>query len=213
MTIKEKLLILILPIFTLWGCTSTPVKVTTGGTPPLLIETKIQTKDLKKSETHTANIEIILLPNQAIRMEVSALFGYRIASVVMTPQKIQYALHTSKSYVDGPFSARSLYPVFKQNVDPRLLWRIVHGQNPEAADMKCVKDANGRPVSCVSSAVPHLPTTVTWAYEDEGKKRIDIKNQQFEMIWVFKSQAVFDSLQNETFVLKKPEDYKEITLK
>ena len=195
------------------GCTSPAPKVSAGGGVPLLIETKIQTKDVKKSETHTANLEIILLPNQAIRMEVSALFGYRIASVVMTPQKIQYALHTSKSYVDGPFSARTLYPVFKQNVDPRLLWRIVHGQNPEGADLKCVKDSNGRPVSCVSSAVANLPTTVTWAYEDEGKKRIEIKNQQFEMIWVFKSQAPFETLQNETFVLKKPEEYKEITLK
>ncbi|MBC7466549.1 MAG: DUF4292 domain-containing protein [Bdellovibrio sp.] len=210
MTIKEKLLIL---VFILQGCTSAPKQVSTGGSVPLLIETKIQTKDIKKSETHTANLEIILLPNQAIRMEVSALFGYRIASVVMAPQKIQYALHTSKSYVDGPFTARTLYPVFKQNVDPRLLWRIIHGQNPESADLKCVKDANGRPVSCVSSAVPNLPTTVTWAYEDQGKKRIEIKNQQFEMIWVFKSQVPFEPLQNETFVLKKPEEYKEISLK
>ena len=211
MTIKERLLLIL--ILCLYGCGGAPKKVSTGGVTPLLIETKIQTKDVKKSETHTANLEIILLPNQAIRMEITALFGYRVASIVMTPQKIQYALHTSKNYVQGPFSAKTLYPVFKQNIDPRLLWRIVNGQNPESNELTCLKDATGRPTSCTTTTAVALPTTVTWNYDDEAKKRIEIKNQQFEMIWVFKSQSVFETLQNETFVLKKPEDYKEIILK
>lgn len=210
MTIKERLLILVL---ILQGCSSAPVKPGGVGSPmPILIETKIQTKDIKKSDTHTANLEIIVLNNQAIRMEVTALFGYRIASVVMTPQKIQYALHTSKDYVQGPFSARTLFPIFKQNIDPRLLWKIIHGQNPESADLKCNKDSLARPVSCLSS-VGALATTVTWSYEEENKKRIEIKNQNFEMIWVFKKQSPLETFQNETFVLKKPEDYKEIILK
>jgi hypothetical protein len=205
-TIKERLLILVL---ILPGCGTTPSRITPGSATPLLIESKIQTKDLKKKDTHTANVEIILLTNQAIRMEVTALFGYGIASVVMTPQKIQYALHTSKSYVQGPFSAKTLYPVFNQNIDPRLLWKIIHGQNPESADLKCSKDSAARPLHCVST----MGAFVNFSYDEENKKRIEIKNPQFEMTWVFKSQAVMDVVQNETFVLKKPDNYKEIILK
>lgn len=189
-----------------------PKKIVVGKSIPILIETKIQTKDLRKSETHTANLEIILLKDQAIRMEVTALLGYRVASVVMTPQRIQYALHTSKTYVQGPFAAKTMYPIFRQNVDPRLLWRIIHGQNPESNDLKCTKDAMDRPSTCVSS-IANLVTNVNWSYEDDDKKRIEIKNQQFEMTWIFKSQAPLETFQNETFVLKKPEDYKESILK
>lgn len=209
MTIKERILIL---VFILAGCTTQPTVKVAGGVAPLLMETKIQTKDLKKSDTQTANLEIILLPNQAIRMEVTALFGYRIASVLMTPQKISYALHTSKHYVQGPFAAKTLFPVFKQNIDPRLLWKIAHGYNPESNDLKCVKDSVGQPVSCVSS-MGGVTSTVTWTYENDFKKRIEIKNPQFELTWVFKKQTTMESYQTETFVLKKPEDYKEIILK
>ncbi|MFZ3230395.1 MAG: hypothetical protein WA160_09330 [Pseudobdellovibrio sp.] len=210
MTIQERILIL---VFLFQGCSSAPKKNLVLSGSAILMETKIQTKDLKKADTpQTANLEIILLPNQAIRMEVTALFGYQVASVVLTPQKIQYALHGSKEYVQGPFLAKTLFPVFKQNIDPRLLWKIIHGINPESAELKCQKDSMGKPISCNSSS-NKTSTTVAWFYEEDGKKRIEIKNSKFEMIWIFKKQSPLEALQNETFVLKKPEDYKEIILK
>lgn len=206
-TIKEQLLILVL-IFQ--GCSSGVKKTQSYSSTPVLIESKIQTKDVSRSETNTATVQIVLLPNQAIRMEVTAILGLSVASVVMTPQKIQYALHRSKEYVQGPFSSKTLYPIFRQHLDPRLLWKVIHGQSPENSDLTCVKDNQQRPVSCLSKS---MSVTVAWSYEEEGKRRIEIKNPQFELIWVFKSQTNLDTLQNETFVLKKPEDYKEIILK
>ncbi len=206
MTIKES--ILILAVFISGCATQSPVATPSAA---VFIETKAQFKDLRSGETHNAKIEIVLSNQQAIRLEISALFGFPIASIVMSPHAIQYALHMSKEFVQGPFAAKTLQPVFKQNIDPRILWNVVHNRVPDSAELKCAKDNLQRPTKCMGPA----GLQVTWAYDasDRDQKRIEIKNAQFEMIWVFKSRRPFTVVQNETFVLKKPEGYQQIQLK
>lgn len=174
---------------------------------PLLIETKAQVKSA--TESNNVKIDIALSPNRAIRMEVTAILGYRVATVLMTPQKIQYALHTNSTYAEGPFNSRTIFPIFKQHIDPRLIWRVIHGQSPQAQGLSCQVDATQRPTEC---AGPN-GLTVKWTYEEAPRKRIEIKNGAFEMNWIFKDQHVLADSQTETFVLKKPDGYKEILLK
>ena len=187
----------------------TTTKIVNFKTQPLLLETKVQIKDLRKDESQNAKIQIVLLTDQAIRMEVTALFGYPIASILMTPEKIQFALHSSKKYISGPFAARTLYPVFKQNINPKILWNSVHNRSPGSADLECANNEFGKPISCTGND----GVKVTWVYEDTVRRKIQIKNQYFEMIWVFKDQSVMAAPQNETFVLNKPEDYQLIQIK
>ena len=204
-TIKD--LLLSLAVLVSVGCGST-TKITDFKTKPFVLETKVQIKDLRKDESQNAKIEIVLLTDQAIRMEVTALFGYPIASILMTPEKIQFALHTSKKYITGPFSQRTLYPVFKQNINPRILWNAVHNRSPASAELKCTNNESGKPTSCLGSD----GVQVTWIYETVQKRRIQIKSQNFEMIWVFKDQGMMPEPQNETFVLIKPDDYQLIQI-
>ena len=206
MTIKELIFYFIIILVT--GC-ATVQKPVNFKTQPLLIDTKVQIKDLRKDESHSAKIEIVLLTDQAIRMEVTALFGYPIASIVMTPERIKYALHTTKKFVDGPFTAKTLYPVFKQNIDPSILWNSIHSRSPKADNLKCQDDSQGRPSSCSNDD----GVVVNWSYENQVKRRIDIKNQNFHMIWVFRDQKPMAATQYETFVLKKPEEYQQIQIK
>ena len=125
-TIKD--LLRLIGCLVLTGCATTHKNLDLK-TQTLLLDTKVQIKDLRNDETQSAKIQVILLADQAIRMEVTALFGYAIASIVMTPNKIQYALHSSKKYVEAPFAASTLFPVFKQNIDPIILWNSVHNIN------------------------------------------------------------------------------------
>ena len=206
MTIKELILYSSVVILTACATLQKPVNFKTQ---PLLLDTKVQIKDLRKDESHSVKIEIFLLTDQAIRMEVTALFGYPIASIVMTPESIKYALHTSKKFVDGPFTAKTLYPVFKQNIDPNILWNSIHSRSPQAGNLKCQEDSQGRPSSCANED----GVAVNWSYENQVKRRIEIKNQNFQMIWVFKNQKPLEAAHNETFVLKKPEEYQQIQIK
>jgi hypothetical protein len=190
----------------LFSCGSETVKIVPATT-PLLIETKAQVKN--STESNNVKIDIALSPNKAIRLEVTGTLGYRVATVLITPQKIQYALHVNHTYGEGQFSARTMYPIFKQNLDPRIIWRVIHNQNPQAHDLLCQVDEKQRPLSCKGSN----DLAMTWAYDEPPRRRIEIKIAQFEMNWLFKDQRVLNDSQTETFVLKKPEGYKEILLK
>lgn len=193
-------------IFFLLGCGSEMVKVVPAST-PLLIDTKAQVKN--GADSNNIKIEIALIPNKMLRMEVTALLGYRVASVLMTPQKIQYVIHTNQTYGEGGFSPRTMYPIFKQIIDPRIIWRVIHNQNPQSQDLVCQVDDRQRPILC--NGVNAL--TVKWIYEEPPVKRIEFKSGRFEMKWIFKDQHVLGDSHTETFVLKKPDGYREIQLK
>ncbi len=202
---------LILPIllsmaFFFTACAGNQTKEVSSSA-PILIETKAQIKS--KDEKNNVKIDIALARNRAIRMEVTATLGYRVATVVMTPQLIQYALHTSETFYQGPFTARTIYPIFNQMIDPKILWKAIHDQNPQSANLICQVDTSSRPTSCQGPQ----NLTVKWTYEEPPFKKIELKNSQFEMVWLFKDQSVLDNSQTETFVLKKPDGYKEIILK
>lgn len=188
------------------ACASHSAKQIPAGT-PVLLDTKVQIKS--KNEKNNLNIEIVLSPGRAIRMEVTGTLGYRVASILMTPQSIQYALHASKSYYQGPFSARSIYPIFNQYIEPRILWKVIHDQSPQTARLVCQMDTSGRPSACQGEQ----NLTIKWTYQDPPQKKIELKNNAFELIWLFKERSLFSGSQTETFVLKKPDSYQEIILK
>ena len=172
-----------------------------------VFETKAQIKT--PQETNTVKIQVALLPNKSIRLEVSATLGISVASVLVTPAQIRIALHTQNTFITGPFHEKTLYPLFKQNISPRLLWKIIHDQNPATAQLKCELNELQKPTFCIAQD----RTQINWTYEGGSRRRIDIKNNRFEMNWIFKDQLQLPEYQTETFVLKKPESYKEIIIK
>jgi|GEM_PF-5233729 len=188
------------------GCASRPPQ-TFGVSEAILIQTKAQIKN--NNETNTVKIEIALLPQKAIRLEITGTLGVSVATVLMTPTEIIYALHATKQFAVGPFHEKTLYPLFKKNMDPRLLWRIINNQALTNLNFNCENNAELLPVKCINSS----GTTIKWAYEAHPRKKIDIINNSFEMNWIFREQSLLQESQNKTFVLKKPVNYQEIIIK
>ena len=191
--------------FLLAGCAGTPDKPATGA--PLLIQSKAIIKD--QNESNSVKIEIALVPKKAIRLEITATLGVSVATVLMTPSEITYALHTTRQFATGPFNEKTLFPIFRKNIDPRILWRVINDQPMTNLNLKCDMNSNSKPVKC--TAVDG--TTFKWTYDEPPFKRIDIISNRFEMNWLFRDQSLLEVSQNETFVLKKPESYQEITIK
>ena len=202
-----KILLISTLVFIFNSCATPPPPVAVTGEAPRVYETKAQIKN--GSETNTVKIQIALLPNKAIRLEVTGTLGVAVASVLVIPPQIKIALHLDKSYISGPFNEKTLYPVFKQNISPRLLWKIIHDQSPAGNGIACQVGGDAKPISCESAT----GLKINWTYEGPVQKRIDIKNDTFEMNWIFKDQLQLPEYQSETFVLKKPESYKEISIK
>ena len=206
---KEKLVLLftfsILSIL-FFSCTSRPIQPS-GGSESILIQSKVLIKN--DNESHTVKIEIALQPKKAIRLEITATLGISVATVLLTPSEITYALHSTKQFAVGPFNEKTLYPVFKKNIDPRILWRVINNQPMTNINLKCTMNADLKPVACVGLD----GTTIKWTYSDPPRKRIDIVSNRFEMSWLFQDESLLIGSQNETFVLKKPEGYQVIIIK
>lgn len=194
-----------LAFLVLMGCAGAPETPAAGE--PLLIQSKAIIKD--QNESNSVKIEIALLPKKAIRMEITATLGVSVATVLMTPTEISYALHTTKQYAAGPFNEKTLYPIFRKNIDPRILWRMINDQPMTNLNLKCAMNLNSKPVKCIAVD----GTTFKWTYDEPPFKRIDIISNRFEMNWLFRGQSRIETSQNETFVLKKPDSYQEIIIK
>lgn len=173
----------------------------------VLIQSKAQIKN--GTDSNTVKIEIALWPRRAIRLEITGTLGVSVATVLFTPTEISYALHTTKQFGAGPFHEKTLYPIFKKNIDPRILWRVINNQPMTNLNLKCDMNEKLQPIQCLGVD----GTMIKWLYDEPPHKRIDIVSNRFEMNWIFRDQSLLDESQNKTFVLKKPENYQEIIIK
>lgn len=205
---KEKLIaVFILPLMSLiFGCATRSIEPTGEGE-PIVIQSKALIKN--DSDSNTVKIEIALLPKKAIRLEITGTLGISVATVLLTPTEITYALHATKQFAVGPFNERTLYPIFKQKIDPRIMWRVINNQPMTNLNLKCEMNSESRPVACVATD----GTTIKWTYAEPPRKRVDIISNRFEMNWLFREQSLLMESQSETFVLKKPTSYQEIIIK
>ena len=192
--------------FLLSGCATENKRPLADGE-AVLIQTKALIKD--QNDSNTVKIEIAVLPRKAIRLEITGSLGISVATVLLTPVDITYALHTTKQFATGPFSEKTLYPIFKKNIDPRILWRIINNQPMTNLNLKCSLNTQSKPEKCETVD----GTSIIWTYDQPPFKRVDIKSNRFEMNWIFRDQSLLGAYQNETFMLKKPDSYQEIIIK
>lgn len=134
--------------FLMTGCTSTQEKPQTGDIE--YVESKALIEDKTKSSSNSASIDLFYLKDDVIRMEVTAVLGYRLGSLVMNQQKVSYALHPQKAFVEGPFAARTMKPLFRQDLDPKLIWAVVFDRDLRGYGFTCANGA-ANTVNCQGS--------------------------------------------------------------
>lgn len=181
-----------------------------------IIESKAQITDKLKDENNSVTIEIFLQENKAIRMEISALLGYQVGSLLMTPQQLRYAIHPQKVFITGSMTGKTIKPLFKQEVDPYILWSIVHNESLVQRGFSC-KQLSASLQSCKNS-LAKVEIEQKGDLNLEGlsmshQKKVTLENSKLKMIWVFKSKEPHLGSRNETFVLSAPQEYKLFNIK
>jgi Domain of unknown function (DUF4292) len=162
------------------------------------LNTKAKVTDKMTNESYNVDLLIVVDPDRAVRMDVTALLGYRLAEIVLTPKLIQYTQRQDKFFVQGDFKPKTLKPLFKQEIDPKLLWALAHE--------KTLKDGQ------YYGAAVKTETLATFD-GDYKSKRVTIDSNTLKMVWLFKSKELVAVSYPETFVLSKPDEYKLITIK
>jgi hypothetical protein len=196
----------------MFGCAGTSDKPTAGDIK--YVESKALIEDKTKNSSNSATIDLFYLQDQSLRMEVTALLGYRLGSLVMNRQGVSYALHPQKAFVEGPFAGRTMKPLFRQELDPRLIWAVVFDKDLKAYGFDCVVD--GKTQKCSGSgATAGVAVTLQQVGENpqEPLKKITIENANLKFVWLYKAIRKHNKSYNETFVLSRPEEYRLITIK
>lgn len=182
------------------SCTVKSTSVS-GGASPYRLNSKAKVTDKQNGESHNIDLSVIVDPQRAVRIDVTALLGYRLAEMVMNPERIQYIERENKIFVTGGYKPKTLKPLFGQEIDPKLIWALAHEQS--------LKD--GR----------YYGTDIKFELLDKNNegyqsRKITLENNHLKLVWLFKSKesiSLSSSSYNETFVLAQPEEYKLITIK
>jgi hypothetical protein len=211
----KKLFLLSLSYF-IFSCQTKPTVSPADGSVIWNIDSKAQITDKVKDSTSSVSLDIFLKKNESIRIEVTATLGYQVGSLLMTRSSLQYAIHPQKYFIQGPFAGRTLKPLFKQEIDPLILWSIIHDESLQKRGFQCV------PAGTLIENCKNEFATVQIEQRGElgpngrsadGQKKITLENGHIKMVWIFKSREASDVSQNETFVLVRPKEYKLITIK
>lgn len=206
------LMFAVLVSFFMAGCAGTQEKPQAGDIK--YVESKALIEDKTKNSSNSASIDLFYLQDNVIRMEVTALLGYRLGSLVMNSQKVAYALHPQKAFVEGPFAARTMKPLFRQDLDPRLIWAVVFDRDLKTFGFNCNTVAKTQ--TCLGTGTTEgVSVTLQQVGESETGplKKITIENAKLKFVWLYKAIKKHNKSYNETFVLNKPEEYRLITIK
>lgn len=173
--------------------------------------TKALIEDKKKSSSNSVAMDVFYTTNGLIRIEVEALLGYRLGSLLMNKNQIQYILYPQKTFVQGPFASQTLRPLFKNEIDPRWIAAAILDTDLTTLGFSC---SQKKPeVKVCQSDLAEVTVEQKTEIKKVPLKKITIENDQMKFIWVFKSIQKHKKSYNETFVLSKPEEYRLITIK
>ena len=202
----------------LTGCVSQTVKTPTEDS-VWKYETKAQITDKIKSDSYTVSMDVFAFQKKNYRMEITATLGYQVASVTMinTPDNsgVRYASYPHKSFVTGPMSAKVFKPLFKQDLNPSFLIDLIEDRQIKKYGFLCGRQTE-LVVKCTNDEFELL---LERPIKDDTSfiKKITIDNKTFRMVWLFKNKEFFngytEEMLNRTFVLDKPEGFKQVDIK
>lgn len=166
-------------------------------------------RDQKENKTQSLDIDILAIKNERTRLEVTALLGFRVASLVMSPRDISFAVYPQKRFYYGKNSEHALSRLLDLPLHPMNLANIAFDEPVRGPGWRCDLDQSGWVSLCEN---PARQLTVKWLDRQEGAKKVVITGPQFEMQWLFNAPQTEVQFKPETFTLKQPEGFKAIQL-
>lgn len=197
---------IVLTLF-LSGCVTKTVKE--GSFQKAQWETKALIKNQKENKTQSLNIDIFAIKNERARFEITALLGFQVASLVMSPSEISYAVYPQKAFYYGRNSERAFVNVIGMPLHPMNLTNIAFDEPVRGPGWKCGLDPAGLIYQCENLA---KKTRVEWLDRKEGQKKVVITAPQFEMQWLFSSPKTEVQFKSDLFTLRQPQGFKAIQL-
>ncbi|KHD88467.1 MAG: hypothetical protein OM95_08085 [Bdellovibrio sp. ArHS] len=206
MTTINYFLLILLTAF-LSGCVTKTVKQ--GAYHKAQWETKALIKDEKKNKTQSLNIDIYAIKNERARLEISAMLGYQVASLVMSPTEISYVIYPQKTFFYGRNSERAFSRMIDVPLHPMNLANIAFDEPVRGPGWQCTLSQEGWVSQC-DNLQKNL--RVVWSNRTEGEKKVVITGPQFEMQWQFPAPQTEVQFKSDLFTLRQPSGFKAIQI-
>lgn len=172
-------------------------------------ETKALVKNLKENKTQSLNIDIYAIKNEKARLEITAILGYQVASLVMSPADISYAIYPQKTFYYGKNSERAFRRIIDLPLHPMNLANIAFDEPVRGPGWKCTLAIDGFLAECGNA---QRQMKVTWGERKEGRKKVVIIAPQFEMQWQFSAPQTEVQFKEDLFTLRQPSGFKAIQI-
>lgn len=172
-------------------------------------ETKALIKNQRENKTQSLNIDIYAIKHERARFEITAMLGYQVASLVMSPVEISYVIYPQKAFFYGRNSERAFNRMIDLPLHPMNLANIAFDEPVRGNGWKCGLDNAGFISQCENS---QKGIRVSWSERNEGQKKVLITAPQFEMQWHFSAPQTEVQFKPELFTLKQPSGFKAIQI-
>lgn len=201
-------LFLVLSLINLAGCVTKPVKKE-GTFQQAQWETKALVKNFRENKTQSLSIDVYAIKNSRVRMEVSALMGFQVASLVMSPQEISYVIYSRKTFYHGRNSEQAFKQILNLPLHPMNFANIAFDEPVQGPGWVCSFDTLGLPSQCDQS---QKEIRVVWSDRINGQKKVVIAGPQFEMQIQFPPAKTEVQFKEDLFILKQPPGFKAIQI-
>lgn len=193
--------------FLLMSCASAP-KMRETNFQNAQWETKAVIKNLKSGAINSLKIDILAIRNTRARFEITALFGFQVASLVMSPQDISFIYYPKKEFYFGKNSEKALRSLVDLPLHPMNLSYVAFDEPIRGPGWVCQAGAD-RLVGLCQQASRGL--NVKWT-RTGNEKKIVISSPDVEMSWFFNAPQTSVQFKPAVFTLTQPQGFKAIQL-
>lgn len=201
-------LLLLVSVIGLAGCASLPLRmadVKEGNW-----KAKSLIKDKEQSRSYIVYLDFNAVKGEKSRMDVTNALGAGVASLVVDPKEVRYALVQSKRYYYGAPQSNVMQPILSVPFDPRWLQNILFDIPLTEKNWTCTSDSNGFVKECTNS-VTNLK--VSWAARQGEKKTISIEHPKaLVQINIQSFKPKVEDRKN-LFVLEAPEGFQKLRVR
>lgn len=198
-----KKLFFFVTLATLIGCAQKPL---TQDQIVQRFDSQLYFMDKKKNKSHQMTMEIVARRNQKMRLDAKVVMGVHVASVVMTQEKVQVALHAEKKSYEGPASQRVLQRSLGFPLHPLVFHAIIYRQGLKGQGWNC--DIRGAKVHKCTQSSSGL--VLTWEDQEDATMAV-ADSPAFNLQWRISPPENVEERSN-YFELKIPDSYEKLRL-
>lgn len=170
-------------------------------------ESQAQIREVEKNKTQNVKIEVYASSANQTRLEVSAIMGYRVASVVMSPEKWGAAIYPQKKFYHGQKESMALQALLQIPLTSKDMMNVLMGREL-GVSWKC-EGPRGAPSQCEKK---DINVKIAWLERSAEKQLLHVTSPQFELKWSISPPQTEVQFKADLFTLTQPKGFKAIQL-